>query len=179
VILIKYDDRAIQAALGHIELSLKNREKLMDKAGRTIRDYVRDTMKMQGRNRPYAPLAHSTRQTTGRRLVFTTIRPEIKHYSNNQRFFVYHDRQTTGWNLSMHVKGIRVPSVRNVVMMIPNGLGRGKPKFFRFRYPYTVPAREIWPSRPEVIWQVNEVIRQWIADVRAEVIRKYREKGGK
>jgi len=179
MILIKFEDRAIQAALGAIELSIKNREILMNKAGMTIRDYVRETIQMQGRTKPYAPLAKSTRQTTGRRLVFTTIRPEIKHFANAHRFMVYHDRNTIGWDLTMHTKGIKVPSLRNVVMMIPNGMGRGKPKFFRFRYPYTVPAREIWPSRPEVIWQTNEVIRQWLADVKREIIRKYREKGGK
>lgn len=178
MIRIDLDDRGIQAAVTELESYVKNRRRIADKAGITIRDYVRATIQMQGRTRRYAPLRPSTMQTTGRRLVFTTIRPEIKHFANHNMFMVYHDRNTIGWDINMHTVGIKVPFMRNVLMKIPSARG-GKVKFFSVRYPYTVPAREVWPSRPEVTHQVNEVLKQWLHDLKTDMMKKYRNNGGK
>lgn len=178
MIRISLDDRGITAAVTALEEYVKNRKRIADKAGITIRNYVRATIQMQGRTRKYAPLRPSTMQTTGRRLVFTTIRPEIKHFAGQDRFMVYHDRNTIGWNIDMHIVGIRVPFIRGVLMKIPN-VRTGRTKFFSVRYPYTVPAREVWPSRPEVVHQVNEVLKQWLHDLKAEMQKKYRQNGGK
>jgi hypothetical protein len=189
MILIKFDDRGVSAALREIESQVKDRTKLMDKAGKTIRDYVRETIKMQGR-KPWAPMTKSSRQTSGRYKLFTSVGPDIVHQANNERFVVFFNRRTVGWTLEMHQKGFRVPYSRGIVMMIPNGLGKARnaagrftggsvgPKFFTFRYPFNVPAREIWPSRPEVIYQVNEVLRQWLHDLQKAAQVKYRQNGG-
>jgi len=190
VILIRFDDRGIVAALREIEAQVKDRKKLMDKAGRTIRDYTRETIKMQGRLRPYAPMTRSSKQTSGKHKLFSGVPRDIVHVAHNDRFVVYFNRVTVGWNLEMHTKGIQVPYTRGITMMIPHGLGKARnelgqftggslgPKFFRFRRPFKVPAREIWPSRPEVIHQINEVLRQWLADVNRAAQAKYKQNGG-
>ncbi len=191
MILIKFDDRGISAALREIETQVTNRTKLMDAAGRTIRDYVRETINMQGRVHPYAPLTKSTKITSGRTKVFASVPRDIVHQANNDRFVVFFNRRTPGWTIDMHTRGFHVKFSRGITMQIPNGLGMARnaagrftggalgPRFFRFRYPFNVPAREIWPSRPEVVYQVNEVIRQWSADIKAAAYRKYKQNGGK
>jgi len=190
VITIKFGDRGIAAALKEIQEQVTDRMELMDKAGRTIRDYARETVRMQGRRKPYPPMTRSSKQTSGRNKLFSGVPSDIIHVAHNDRFIVYFNRVTVGWSLEMHTKGINIPSSRGITMMIPNGLGKARssqgqflggnlgPKFFRFRRAFKIPAREIWPSRPEVIHQINEVLRQWLADLKRAVHTKYKQNGG-
>lgn len=138
------------------------------RAARTLRDYVRQTITMQGRKRPYAPLSKWTKARTNRRKALITLRPRIKASWDDSKGVVYFDAPSSDWHIDMHHRGYRIPAISGKLMVVPaakffgNRPAGGTFAAFKSRKASKVPAREIWPNKAEVKKVIEPIYKDWV-----------------
>lgn len=141
-----------------------DRPVVMRNIGTVLRDYVRQTITMQGRKRPYAPLAQMTKMRTGRRKALVGLRTQIKYRSDANSAEVYFEQRDPQWHIDMHHRGFRSGPVQlqgKDVMAVPQH-GSDDPLYFKRRKEARIPAREVWPVQKEVRDIVSRMVTNWI-----------------
>lgn len=161
---ITIDDEQVARSLNRYRRNISESASLMRRLSFSLRDYVRETIHMGGRKRPYAPLAPLTRLQTGRIKPLISLTPSIKsRYTPNtvEVYFENEDATSQGWNIEQHHKGYVIPA-RKTLMMITPRRGIAKPIFFRSAKRTRVPAREVIPTQREVNSVISAAVREWI-----------------
>lgn len=161
---VEIDDRNLKASLRRMERELKNPGKVYGQAARHMRDYVRQTITMQGRKRPYAPLSKWTKAKTGRRKALIPLRKYIKARWDGTSGQVYFQQRSSAWHIDMHHTGFTSPAVIGRKMVVP-GKGGNIFAVFMSRKASVIPAREVWPEQEEVEKEVNKMFSTWVDDV--------------
>jgi len=163
VFRVDIDDEQVVRSLRRYRRTVTESTGLMRSLSFALRNYVRETMSMGGRKRPYEPLAPLTRFRTGRRKPFSTIIKSVKSRYTSNTVEVYFDSveaQAENWDLEMHHKGFTIPA-RKKLMVIRPARG-GDPIFFRTARRTRVPAREIIPTQREINSVISKEITTWI-----------------
>lgn len=159
--VVTIDTRHLRASVGRMVGELRRPATAYGKAARHMRDYVRQTITLQGRKRPYKSLSHWTKARTGRRKALITLRKEIKAGWSNTQGIVYFNRVSPEWHIDMHHTGFTSPPVMHKRMVVPMAAGGVYAAFFH-RKASKVPAREVWPTKKEVIQEVTPLFHQWV-----------------
>jgi hypothetical protein len=158
---IDIDDEQVQRSLRRYRENLMESASLMRRLSFNLRDYVRETMQMQGRKRPWAPLAQFTMLRTGRRKPLTTLVRHIKsEYTPTTLRVFFENPKGEDWTIEQHHKGF----------IIPPRVGRQgfytarahTPMFFMTSRGAKVPAREIIPTRREVDSVISAAVTDWV-----------------
>ena len=158
---VQIDSRKLRSSLKRLETDLKRPASMYGQASRHMRDYVRGTIKAQGRKRSYAPLSRWTKGRTGRRKALITLVNRFKAKWDNRRGEVYFDPVSTAWNITQHHQGFTSPAVDGKRMVVPKA-GGGRLAVFTRRKASKVPAREIWPTAAELIREVQPIVAKWV-----------------
>lgn len=161
---IHIDTSRLKASLRRMERDLKRPATVYGRAARHMRDYVRETITMQGRKRKYTPLSHWTRARTGRRKALITMRPFIKASWDAKAGVVYFDQTDKAWHLDQHHTGFISPPVDlggRKRMVVPKASG-GVLAAFTKRKASKIPGREIWPTQKEVNAEVTGMFATWV-----------------
>jgi hypothetical protein len=159
---ITIDDAQVQASLRRYRENLEESASLMRRLSFNLRDYVRDTIKMQGRKRPYEPLAPMTRLRTGRRNALTTLQSAIKSSYTATTVQVYFDNpKGESWTIEQHHKGFYVPP--KVGRQGFYAARTGAPVFFMSSRGHKVPAREVIPTKAEINSVISVAVTNWVA----------------
>jgi len=157
---IHIQDRNLRRAMRAMEAGLRNPAPVYGRAARHMRDYVRNTITLQGRANPYPRLSQWTRDRTGRRKALITLRPRIKARWDRTQGEVYFDPISAQWNITQHHTGFTSPAVVNKRMAVP--LKSGGVRIFWSRKPSKIPARKVWPSRQELEREVVPFFSSWV-----------------
>ena len=161
-VYLEIDGRSVELAIKNTQEFLAAKNVLYRLIGRTLRDYVRTAITVQGRPIPWAPIAKSTRDKTGRRKVFISLREDIKYVSGPDEVVIELMRATRGWNLKMHARGYTIPARKPVMGKAMKWQSRGTNVFARSARQAIVPARSVYPSAPEGARVIEPVINDWI-----------------
>ena len=159
-ITITFNDLRLKAALNRFGRSIRAPRAFYRAAGLHMMQYVRSTITRQGRKRPYKPLSDWTRRRTGRRKALITLRKRIKTTSNRSGATVFFDPVSSNWNITMHHKGFKSRAVLNKTMVIPT-VG-GKSIVLKSRKAVRIPAREVWPTKTEVINEITPIMVRFL-----------------
>ena len=165
---VDIDDAQVQRSLSRYRRNLAESASLMRKLSFALRDYVRETIRMGGRKRPYAPLAQMTRLRTGRIKPLLPLVNSIKSSYTPQTLSVFFEdarAAAEGWTIEQHHKGYTIPA-RQKLMVVQPRRGIAKPIFFRTAKATRVPAREVIPTRAEVNSVISGAVREWISQNR-------------
>lgn len=130
------------------------------KVGFLLRNYVRKTITMQGRKRPYKPLSWWTKKRTGRNKALITLRNRIKFFSDRNSASIYFDGQGLDFSITNHHFGFTSPAVSGKRMVVPNPSG-GILAAFSSRRKSVIPPREVWPQFREVRRLVRREFRNF------------------
>lgn len=155
------DDRALRGSLRRMRKEIGNLRPVYRRASAHMRDYVRRTITMQGRKKPYKQISWWTKQRTGRRKALITLRPRIKNAWNSTEGVVYFDPISSAWHIDQHHTGYISKAVSSKRMVVPNN-GGGIVAAFSKRKASKIPAREIWPTKAEVARELRPIIQNWI-----------------
>ena len=143
--------------------SLNQKETILDRVGRAVVRYTRQTITQQGRNTPWAPLAPSTRFFSGKHKALLALRPNIKHRRSRAGVEVYFVPLSPKWTLSQHEMGFTSPAVRMPKgKSMKAGVARGNARFFKTRKASVIPGRRVWPSAPEVSRIAGQLFSEWV-----------------
>lgn len=158
---IVLNDAELREQLDKLSQALRSTRTVMDVVGRTLRDYTRNTIRLQGRTKPYAPLSAWTYMRTGRTEALTPLIKRITYAFNKDGVMVYFNAPSTKWNIQQHITGYTIPArIGRPVMRVPV-LGGGAVYFRRARAAH-VPGREVWPTEAEATAIVLQVVRDWV-----------------
>lgn len=161
---IRFDDEQVQRSLNRYRRNISESASLMRRLSFSLRDYVRETIRMGGRKRPYAPLSQMTRLRTGRIKPLISLVNSIKSDYTPTSVRVYFENEKAaaqGWTIEQHHKGFTIPA-RQKLMVVRPRRGIGKPIFFRTARRTRVPAREVIPTQREVNSVISAAVREWI-----------------
>jgi hypothetical protein len=161
VIRVDFQDEQVQRSLRRYRDQIASSPSLMRSLSFQLRDYVRETMKMQGRKRPWAPLSQMTMLRTGRRKPLTPLVSAIKSSYTPTSVQVYFENpKNQDWTIEQHHKGYTIPAkVGRQGFYAARG---GAPHFFMYRKSAKVPAREIIPTRAEINKVISGTVTNWI-----------------
>jgi phage gpG-like protein len=160
---VQIDDKAIQGSINRLRHHLTWDSKVvMRNIGITMREYVRETVRMGGRKRKHAPLSWWTTQRTGRRKPLSGLDRLFSYSSDSNSTHVFFRPETDGWSIGMHHTGYKIAPVSGRKMFVP--FARGGGIGFTNRKASRVPAREIWPTQKEVRDMVSSMVSRWIND---------------
>ena len=158
---ISIDDAVVQKYLDRYKIQMTQSARMMQKATGDLRDYIRETMQMQGRKRPWVPLSRFTMMRTGRRKPLSTLVKQVKSRYTATSGEVYFDNpKNESWTLWEHHKGFSIPP--SVGRQGFYAARTKKPVFFMSRQGARVPAREIIPTTREVNQVVGAAVREWL-----------------
>jgi len=157
---ILYDDKAVRRLVRKFKEEISNPRQVYADLARTARDYVRETITLQGRNTPWPGLSQWTKSRTGRRKALIAIRPLIKAKWSNSSAEVYFDAPSTEWNLDQHNTGFSVRGVQHKRMVVPSKSG-GILAVFTKRKPVKVPRRRVYPTQREMESMVSVTLKEW------------------
>ena len=158
---VQVDDRALRGSLRRLKAHLGKLRPVYAQASRHMRDYVRKTITLQGRLKPYQQLSWWTRSKTGRRKALITLRPRIKAAWNNTEGVVYFDPVSTAWHIDQHHTGYISKAISGKRMVVPKS-GGGVLAVFTSRKESKVPAREIWPSQRAAAREIQPILKKWL-----------------
>lgn len=150
---VRIDDAQLKRALRALKSELTNTRPINERVARAMRDYVKDTIRMGGRNKSHAPLAPMTIQRTGRTKPLVGVEKGIRATANKNEAVVFHKHPE--YTATQHHKGYTTPAV-------PGRLMKSGDKFFWGKKRSRVPAREIWPNIPETYRVVKALFSEWI-----------------
>lgn len=154
---LKVDFSKVNMAIGGVRASLRSKKSLLDSIGKALMEYTQTTITTQGRG-TWAPLAKSTKLTTGRQKALITLRPYIRFRTNQSAgtATVYFSKRPSGWTLEQHEKGFTSRPVNGVLMKARN-IG-----FFNKRKASVVPPRKVFPSTGEASTISGPIVRAWV-----------------
>ena len=144
---VVYDDREVREVLDRLDAELRDQRRLYREAATLVRDYMRQTITLQGRQVKWARLSKWTRARTGRVKALLPLRPMIKAKWDNHSGTVYFEPKGN-YTLEQHDKGYIIPAVKGKRMVIPSKNG-GIFAIIMSRKRSFVPARPIIPSQIE------------------------------
>jgi len=162
--VVEIDDRNLRKSMRNMEAFLRRPATVYGRAARHMRDYVRQTITMQGRKRLYVPLSQWTRDRTGRRKALIHLRPFIKAKWDNIKGEVYFEQKSSGWHIDQHHTGYTSPAVLNKRMVVPRH-GGGIFAVFSNRKASKTPAREVWPNQAELTKEMVPIFKTWVDDI--------------
>ena len=162
MLTIDIDDENVARSLRRYRENLNESASLMRRLSFNLRDYVRDTIKMQGRKRPYEPLAEMTRLRTGRRNALTTLQSAIKSTYTPTTLSVFFENPKPGqtWTIEQHHKGFYVPP--QIGRQGFYAARSGRPVYFMTSRGHKIPAREVIPTKAEVDKVVSAAVTDWV-----------------
>lgn len=157
---ITVDKRSVDLAIQRTRSNIEMRRPLLEKIGLELREYTRDTIRMQGRGAGWKPLADSTKKSTGRSKALMPFIPFIKYRVNNRSgVTVFFSKRPTGWSLEMHERGFSSPAVKGKFMKAAR-LGK-----FMSRKKSVIPARKVWPSLGVIQKISRRLTNDWLRDI--------------
>jgi len=159
---IHIDSSRLRASLRRMEKDLKRPATVYGRASRHMRDYVRETITMQGRKRSYAPLSHWTRERDNRRKALITLRPFIKASHDARAGVVFFQQKSSAWHIDQHHTGFVSPAVTGKKRMVVPKAGGGVLAAFTKRKASKIPGREVWPTQAEVNKEVTGMFSTWV-----------------
>lgn len=162
-VFVEVDGRRVIAAIRDTEAFLGNADKLYPIISRTVRDYVRQTITMQGRGGKWAPLAKSTRDKIGHRKALLSWRRRIIATWNSEQAAIMFHPEPHNYTVRQHARGWTIPArvpVRGQAMKW--SLSGGGVVFAKSAKSARVPARSIYPSAQEVSALISPVVNDWI-----------------
>lgn len=157
---IRVDSSRFDRKIRRFRRDLKNPTLPYQQASRELTKYIHGTIRRQGRKRPYAPLAASTRLKTGKRKALLGIIPLIVPEHGKTFAGVKFLRRSQKWNLHMHHRGYRIPAVSGKFMSFATV--RGRRITFTRRKASKVPGREIIPTAREVLVVTRPIFKNWV-----------------
>jgi hypothetical protein len=143
---------------------LGNGQAAMTLIGQHMVEYIGDTIRKGGRNRPYAPLAPMTVARHGRTKPLITLADNFRYRAHRlscEIYFVAPAGKT--FDIDWHHRGYRIPARSGNPYMVAMGTSGGL-VFFTHARAAKVPAREIWPSHAEGQKEVSRFAQAWIKD---------------
>lgn len=161
---VEIDLTDLRASMGRMERNLKNHTVFYGRASRHMRDYVRNTITMQGRTKNYATLSQWTRRKTGRRKALITLRRNIRARHDRVAGEVFFQQRDSSWHIDQHHTGFTSPAVVNKRMVVPNQAG-GILAVFSNRKASKIPARQVWPSFAETRKEVTRIYSIWLDSI--------------
>ena len=161
---ITIDTSNLKASIRRAQSKFRAPASVYGKSARHMRDYVRETISMQGRKRSYVPLSTWTKRRTGRRKALITLRQNIMARWDNSRGQVFFEQRDVGWHIDQHHTGYTSPAVLNKRMVVPKH-GGGILAVFSNRKAAKTPAREVWPTQAEVNKEVTPIFNAWVSDI--------------
>lgn len=157
-------------SLERMKVTVRRRRGVMRKASGAVRDYMRDTITLQGRTTKWKPLSPWTKARTGRRKALLPLRPMLKNRWSNSSAEVFLDNPKGTFTLEQHHRGYSSRAVRNKKMVVPKA-GGGILAIFVNRRISRTPARRIVPTKRETQKIINPIFTAWLAN---EAKRKWR-----
>lgn len=156
------NDRQVRQSIDRLSAHLGRTDIIMRRIGQHLRDYVRETIEMGGRGRPYAPLSRWTRMRTGRSRPLITLTNNFRFaYDSTTAIVFFTTPAGKSFSIWQHHFGFRVPArLGRPVMVIPTA--GGSPIFTARAKESIIPARPVWPNKQEATAEVNAFIRDWI-----------------
>lgn len=151
---VRIDDAQLKRALRALKSELTNTRPINERVARAMRDYVKDTIRMGGRNRAHAPLAPMTIARTGRTKPLVGVEKGIRASATKDEAVVYHTNPK--YTATQHHRGYTTPAINKSVLM------KSGDQFFRGKKASRVPAREIWPNIHETYRVVKGLFSDWI-----------------
>lgn len=163
-IYLEVDGRSVALAIDDLQRFMDNKSELYRVIGRSLRDYVRQTITIQGRGTPWLPLAKSTTEKTGRRKVFITLRNDIQFKSTQNEVVVDLVRPQIGWNIKQHAKGYTIPARKPVNGKTMKWNTTAGAVFARSAKAARVPARSLFPSAKDAAAIVTPIVNHWLKE---------------
>lgn len=164
---VEFDDTGFKRKIAIIKRAFENTRPMYAEIGRHVRDYIRQTITLQGRGRAWRPLSTWTKRRTGRYKALITLRPFFQYEASQAQAIIYFDPPSNDWGIRGHHEGSVSPAVSGKLMVVP-GRGGGVLAAFHSRKAVVIPARRIWPTNQ----QGNELIRPIIERWYDEAIRR-------
>lgn len=162
-ISVTYDSRNFERAVKRLTGELSRLRRPYGQSSRVARDYVRQTITRQGRNRPYAKLSSWTKFKTNRHKALLSLRPRIKARWDHRSAEVYFDTGGVNYTATQHHRGYTTPGQKAKGKKVFVVTSRsGQKRFFRSFKKAKTPAREIWPTQRELRKVVNPVFSKWV-----------------
>ncbi len=158
---VTIDDRALKGSLRRLRRYVGNTTPVYRKAALHMRNYVRQTITLQGRKSPYKQLSWWTKQKTGRRKALITLRPRIKAAWGRQIGAVFFDPVSAAWHIDQHHTGYISKEVTGKRMAIPRK-GGGLVALLMNRKQSVIPRREIWPGKGEAAKEIQPIVQAWL-----------------
>jgi len=156
---VTIDARKLNRSMNRVLSHLRNPQVFYREAAIHMREYVRGTIRIQGRKRKYASLAPMTRQKTGRRKALITLTSRIKSGATRDKGIVYFDPISSRWHIDDHHKGFTTGPVAGKKMSFSTRSGKIA---FTARKTIRVPAREVWPTKAEVELELRPIAKKWV-----------------
>lgn len=157
---VEIDAGDLRDSMRRMEAELRRPAPVYGKAARLVRDYVRQTITLQGRKTKYFQLSKWTKARTNRRKALITLRPLIKAAWDSIGGYVYFQQTDKKWHVDDHHTGFTSKAVTGKRMVVPRK-GGGIVAVFMNRKEVKVPSREVWPTQGEVDATVTPVFTQW------------------
>jgi hypothetical protein len=172
---ITMDGRRIRSVLDRLAGELQRPRALNAKVARHMRNYVQQTITLQGRGATYRPLSSLYKRQSGRFKALLGIRRRIHaEWDDNGAYVVYKAEQGDQFTLKMLENGwsqrpFEMP--KSVVngrtirrRMVIQGPRNANPIFFTRRKGFTVPGRKVWPSYLEAQREISKIAREHVGD---------------
>ena len=155
------DTSRLRASLRRMEREVRNPSAFYKLAAAHMRDYVRATIRKQGRRRPYAPLSELTRKAKGKQKALLKFIPLIRSRHSRESGEVYVINPDLDWSIDQHHTGWSQPPVIKKRMVVRNRQG-GVVAAMSGRQAFRVPGREIWPTKTEVTNEVRPLLKDFL-----------------
>lgn len=162
MIEVRVDDSAFQRAVERFKDHLRGTRRPMTVAGRGLRDYVKETIRMGGRP-AWPPLSKWTIARTRRTKPLGNMQKYISFEASATGARVFARETGEDWSVDQHHTGWYIPPREAPIMVTKKPDGRGK-TFFRKAEGAYVPPRPIWPTRREVEKVVVPTVQDWLKE---------------
>jgi hypothetical protein len=175
--MITINDRRIVSVLDRLAGELQRPRALNAKVARHMRDYVKQTITLQGRGETYKPLSPLYKRQSGKFKALLGIRNRIfAEWDDNGAYVTYRkelgDQFTIkqleqGWSqkpfeMPLKIRGARGRAYRKTMVMA--GARNAKPIYFTRRKGFSVPGRKVWPSYLEAQREIKKVALEHYQD---------------
>lgn len=162
------DDWQLRRTIRILKAGIRDQRSLYASASRQMRDYIRQTITMQGRGGSWTGLSRWTRRRTGRQKALITLRVQVKARWGNDFGEVIFVNPSSGWDMLQHDRGFTSPAVQRKLMVIPSR-DSGILAAFKSRKASKVPARQFIPKGREAQVQIEQSINSWLRNIEVKI----------
>lgn len=159
--IVKMNTVRLKLAISRTNKSMANRRALHTKLARRMRNYIHETIRMQGRHSKWKGLSEWTKFRTGKRKALLGLIPYIQDRATSRSASVVFANPPGRWNLKMHHTGYRSKAVKNKFMAVPGARG-AKSRMFKARKATRTPSRKFIPTRGEINKVSLPTVQAWV-----------------